>query len=56
MRSPPQVKASKNGQRHTDDTADDNERFYIPYASLRNWFKDTSITVEVLRKPDAERR
>jgi len=44
--SPPQVKASKMVNVTPTTQPDDNERFYIPYASLRNWFKDTSITVE----------
>jgi hypothetical protein len=25
---------------------DENERYYIPYSSLRNWFKNTNVSVE----------
>ena len=42
----PQVRASRTVTVAPTTQPDDNERFYIPYASLRNWFKDTNITVE----------
>src|ERR1700680_769192 len=42
----PQVKASKLVNVVPTTLPDENERFYIPYTSLRNWFKDTNITIE----------
>lgn len=44
--SPPEVKAGKTVAIAPTTQPDENERFYIPYSSLRNWWKDSSVTVE----------
>ena len=44
--TPLKVRVSKSVKVTPTTQPDETERYYIPYTSLRNWFKDTNITVE----------